>query len=367
MTTHKQLNGCLIIRADGGSVLGTGHVLRCLALANGWQRLGGQVVFALARGTPALAQRIQQENCSVAHVAAIPGSEADADQTISIARARNAEWMVADSYDFNSDYQRRIKQAGFRLLCVDDFGQAGPYWADLVLNQNLHAGAHGYVRRESHTRLLLGPQYALLRGQFKPWRPGRRTLATRATKVLVTLGGADPDNVTLRVIHILRTQEWQSRNLEVIVVVGGSNPHLQSLRAALAGSLPAFQLLVDVTNMPELMAWAEVAIAAGGTTCWELAFMGLPGLVFVLAENQRLLARALDTAGVVRMTNLDNLSDDLSALLSDARSRRQMSQSGRALVDGDGVDRVLAALRQADPKNFITHAGSPIAIGTTLS
>lgn len=318
--------------------------MRCLALAATWQQLGGQVVFALARSTPDLEARIQREHCAIARVVAIPGSPDDAEQITRIAGSCRAVWVVADGYDFDSNYQRRLKQAGLRLLFVDDFGQAGHYWADIILNQNFYAGRELYSSREPATRLLLGPHYALLREQFKPWRSLERNLAPRASKLLVTLGGADPDNLTLRVIQALQTQEWQARNIETRVVVGGSNPHLDSIRATLSPHSSTIQLLVNVSNMPELMAWAEVAIAAGGITCWELAFMGLPSLVFVLADNQRLVAHTLATAGVLQMTSMDRLPEELSTLLADPQTRSRMSRSGMALVDGGGVARVLAAM-----------------------
>ena len=131
-----------------------------------------------------------------------------------------------------------------------------------------------YANREAHTRLLLGTRYVLLRREFWPWRGWRREIPAVARKVLVTLGGGDPDNVTLKVIRALAQVEIEG--LEAVVVVGPANPHLEELQAAVKDTPHPIRLESNVTNMPELMAWADVAITAGGSTCWETAFMGLP-------------------------------------------------------------------------------------------
>jgi spore coat polysaccharide biosynthesis predicted glycosyltransferase SpsG len=161
-----------------------------------------------------------------------------------------------------------------------------------------------------------------------------------AKKVLVTLGGADPDNVTLKVIQSLQIVEVEE--LEAVVVVGGSNPHYENLKMAVQGSRYPIQLQRNVTNMPELMAWADVAISAGGSTCWELAFMGLPSIVLILAENQRLAVEKLDVMEVAFNLGYyqdichNNIHKKLSTLIFNSNLRLKNSQNGYHLIDGSG-------------------------------
>ncbi len=333
----------LLIRADGSARMGTGHVMRCLSLAQGWRRAGGEVCFALAETTPALEQRLQGEGFNVTRLSAPAGSAGDAAETVRLARD-GAGWVVADGYHFDADFQQAIKTAGVRLLLVDDYGHASRYSADYVLNQNLYAAAGLYTQRESHTRLLLGTRYALLRQQFNEWRGWKREFPSVARKVLVTLGGSDPDNVTGAIVEKLA----QIPDLDITVLIGGSNPHREQLQSKIQNPESKISFVVDAPNMPELMAWADVAVAAGGTTSWELAFMGLPGLVLVLADNQRAVADALDAAKMARKTTPATVASDLAALLADADGRAQMSRRGRESVDGDGVSRVAACLRAAE-------------------
>src|ERR1035437_492179 len=273
----------LLIRADASARMGTGHVMRCLALAQGWQRHAGKVLVLQAETTPALEQLLAREGVVLARLEARPGTVADAEHTIAFARKHSAAWVVADGYHFDANYQRAIKAAGLRLLLFDDYGHADFYSADLVLNQNLGADPALYQRREAHTRLLLGTRYVLLREEFLDMQDWKREIPAVGNKVLVTMGGSDPDNVTGKVIQALK----QFSEIETKVVIGGSNPHVQSLQSSIIHHPSSIQLVVDANNMPELMAWADVAIAAGGSTSWELAFMGLPSLVCTLADNPR--------------------------------------------------------------------------------
>ena len=337
----------LLIRADASIRIGTGHVMRCLALAQGWAQAGGRVTFAMAGSSVPLRFRLEREGFEVITLQVEPGSAEDAVATLQLARDLPASWLIADGYAFASDWQEVVRAGGVRLAVLDDYGHADRYFADLILNQNVLVDPQLYVRREATSRLALGPGYALLRREFLAWSGAARLIPAIATKVLVTLGGSDPDNVTARVLANLRGLS----GIEVIVVVGGSNPHRVALEALVqecnAGT-PWLRLEVDATNMPELMAWAEVAVSAGGSTLWELAYMGLPALLLVLAENQVPAARALDAAGIAQLlASPDDLTGALAALLPDAARRRAMSAAARLLVDGRGVARVLGQLEAA--------------------
>lgn len=341
--------GRLLIRADAGSRMGTGHVMRCLALAQAWQEAGGQVLFVEAQAAPTLDERLRNEGMEIAYLPDVGlGSKKDAAATAILAQQYNVEWIIIDGYHFGAAYQKQLKEAGFRLLFVDDNGHADHYYADLVLNQNIHAEAALYERREPYTRLLLGTSYALLRREFWPWRDWQREIPERARRVLVTLGGSDPDNVTLKVIRAL--QRLDDAELEAVVVVGGSNPHYDSLVTAIAESSTDIQLRRNVTNMPELMAWADLAVSAGGSTCWELAFMGLPNLILILADNQEAIAQKLDEAGAANNSGWFNdvtettLHQELLKIMP-AIKRRTMSRQGHNLVDGWGGLRVALVLR----------------------
>jgi len=348
----------IIIRVDASTKIGTGHVMRCLALAQTWQDTQGQPIFIMANYVPALEERLQAEGMKFFHLTTEPGSLADAQETAALAHQFEANWVVLDGYHFGGKYQQILKQSKLNLLFIDDYGHAAHYYADLILNQNISANEQWYQHREPYTQLLLGTRYTLLRREFWPWQQWQRTVSPVAKKVLVTLGGSDPDNVTLKVIQAL--QLLAVEELEVVVVVGGSNPHYNSLEIAVQNSLIPIRLQRNVTNMPELMAWADIAISAGGSTCWELAFMGLPSIVLVLAENQRAIAEKLGqmkiaiNLGWYEKFDRNLISINLGNLLADERSRIEMSQAGKYLVDGTGCDRVITMMQTNDANQNVT-------------
>ena len=201
-----------------------------------------------------------------------------------------------DGYQFDVEYQRAVKAAGLKLLVIDDTGHMGAYVADMVLDQNAHADENLYQHRENYTRLLLGSSYALLRRESNAWREWNRKIAPDGRKVLVTIGGSDPDNLTLIAIRAMRMVA--EGKLEATVVVGGSNPYGDQIEAEIRGTGGSIRLLKNVSDMPELMADADVAISGAGSTCWEMCFLGLPAIVIDVAENQRPIAQELDRRGI---------------------------------------------------------------------
>ena len=194
----------LVVRADASTQIGTGHVMRCLALAQAWQDVSSDVIFIMATKTPAIEARLKSEGMEVVYIPVQIGSVEDARETINLTRKFDTDWIVVDGYSFGGDYQKIIKDDGLRLLMIDDYGHAEHYYGDIVLNQNISADEKLYVNREPYTQLLLGVKYTLLRREFWQWRGWKREIPIVARKVLVTLGGSDPDNVTLKVIQALQ-------------------------------------------------------------------------------------------------------------------------------------------------------------------
>jgi UDP-2,4-diacetamido-2,4,6-trideoxy-beta-L-altropyranose hydrolase len=337
----------LLLRADAGAATGTGHVMRSLALAQAWQARGGTAAFLSHCEARGLSERIE-----AAGIGSIPLEErhpaaSDLETTIAMLSRLTAPFIALDGYHFDSEYQLRLREAGNRILVIDDNAHLGRYHADIILNQNLGASRLAYPR-DSDTVLLLEPRYALLRTQFRAWSDWHRDIPRQANKVLVTLGGGDSDNVTLKVIEALRRPG--RTGLETRIVAGPANPHIEILRHAAAALSSQAEILTSVSDMASLMAWADVAVTAGGSTSWELACMGLPSVTIVLAENQKRSVKELVAAGVTASAGwhehvtVDDLAAKLGELLRDPLQRLRMSDHGRALVDGKGADRVVRAL-----------------------
>jgi UDP-2,4-diacetamido-2,4,6-trideoxy-beta-L-altropyranose hydrolase len=302
----------------------------------------------MSRGAPGVEERLGEEGMEVVHLTGVGGSVYDTLELVDVAKQKDASCVVVDGYNFGADYQRIIKKAGLQLVFVDDNGHADHYWADLVLNQNIHAHEGMYTRRENYTHLLLGTRYALVRREFLKWKNWGREIPQLARKVLVTLGGSDPHNFTLKVMQAL--QGIDVKNLEAAIVVGGSNPHYDELQLAMQASNVSLQLHRNVLTMPELMGWADVGVAAAGSTCWELAFMGLPSCLGVVSENQLQVAEVLHgrrvaiNIGWFRSVDQCNMAQEIGNLMKNRMGRWEMSQQGRRLVNGYGAQYVVKTI-----------------------
>jgi UDP-2,4-diacetamido-2,4,6-trideoxy-beta-L-altropyranose hydrolase len=345
----------LVIRADASPSIGTGHIMRMIALGQAWQHQGREVVFLCAELTPAIKRRLESEGFPVLMVEAAPGSTEDMQQTRRLI-SQSAEPdgqrvpVILDGYQFGSEYQAGLQKSGVTMVVVDDYGYADRYHADYVLNQNLSARECLYKNRDPGSRLLLGPRYAMLRREFLAYRGWTREVPPLATRILVTMGGADPENVTLKVARGLL-----GFDVHVKVVVGGSNPNLGEISKVLRNITSAraeIEVITDTTKMPELMAWADMAVSAGGSTTWELAFMGLPTLVVTLAKNQEEISRTIHENGLGislgwhHEDGFRSLHAQLETMINGAAIRRRIASTGREMVDGDGACRVLAAIAE---------------------
>ncbi|MGB3492762.1 MAG: UDP-2,4-diacetamido-2,4,6-trideoxy-beta-L-altropyranose hydrolase [Elainellaceae cyanobacterium] len=340
----------ILIRADASVSVGTGHVMRCLALAQTFVDQGIQVRFAASEMTAALKKRLEAEGLLILMIEAAVGSKEDAEHTVHIAQHYQAAWIVVDGYQFGSDYQETIKSHGLKLLFLDDYCHCDRYSADIILNQNIYASTDLYPCRDSSSLFLLGTQYVLLRREFHAWLGWQRVIEKVPQKLLVTLGGSDPNNLTQVIIEAIQDTDFQ---LEAVIVVGGSNPYLRQLQEIAETSSHLIQLKHNVKNMSQLMEWADVAIASGGSTCWELAFMGLPSLLITLADNQRKNVHALDSLGIMKEIShkkgslREAIIQGLKSIFSE-EVRLDMSTKSQSLVDGQGVARVLRHLNEKE-------------------
>jgi UDP-2,4-diacetamido-2,4,6-trideoxy-beta-L-altropyranose hydrolase len=340
--------GTLLIRADASVAVGTGHVMRCLALAQAWQDAGGCATFAMAESTPAIKDRLGNEGVRLVEIEGSPGGGAELEQTIALARNCGATWVVADGYEFDAGYQRALKDAGLKVLLLDDNGRGGSYAADVVVNQNIHAHENLYKDRTPHTKLVLGTKYALLRREFASLHGEQREIPSVARSILVALGGSDPDNVTLRVLQAM--DQVVVPDLQISVVVGGSNPHLAAIAESAAKARHRCSILENVANMGEVIVWADLAISAAGSVCWEYCALGLPAVVVAVAENQVSAAEALHASGAARLIPggarfaVVEMAELITRLVNSIEERRSLSQVARTLVDGGGASRVVSIL-----------------------
>lgn len=344
----------LFIRADASTQIGTGHVMRCIALAQAWQDKGGHVVFLSRCDCEPLRKRIKAEGFNLIPIKNPHPHSDDLSLTLQVLLAKSHEpstaslWLAVDGYHFTPEYQKAIRDAGIRLLVIDDMAHLDHYHADILLNQNIHASSLHYSCDRDSVQLM-GCEYVLLRREFLKYKDWKREIPDKAKNILVTMGGSDPDNVTLKVIKALNN--LNDPDLEVKIVAGPANPNISSLEKELYLSPFTFHLLSSMRNMSALMAWADLAVISGGTTVWELASMGAPCVVNCTTQIEEYLGMGLLEVGLFRTVgsfteqSVVSLSSILNILLNDSNERRRMMVLGRKVVDGEGCKRILNLTR----------------------
>jgi len=313
----------VLFRLDAGPGIGLGHLARCLSLADALGSLGVGCTFATT--TPeVVGPRVGRH--SVRAIDAPPGSEGDARVTA----AAGDDLVVLDGYTLGSRHAEAL--AGRRVLWIDDAGFAETR-PGIVLNHHVHASPALYPAMK---QALLGPAYALLRPEFAAAR-GRAGGAGGA-RVLVTMGGADPDDASSRVLDAL---DRLPARPPVAVLVGPLNPRAERIAARA-------EVVFAPDDVAAELARSALVVTAAGGTCLELCCVGVPAIAVAIAENQRPIVQALGAAGLMRPSTLEpaELAGVAAELLADAVVRRRMVAAQRAAVDGEGAARVARRIRE---------------------
>lgn len=339
----------VIFRTDASRQIGSGHVLRCVTLAEALHEIGIQSHFICASHEGNLIHWLAQEKkCAVS---ALPEKvfnqpAACAEQIENLGQP--PDWLVVDHYGLDAEWEKALQPHTKRLMVIDDLADR-PHHCDLLLDQNLNPNPTRYdTLVPAPCNKLLGPQYALLREEFRQARlhktsPHRGQL----NQLLVFFGGSDPGNETGKVLSALN--QLKIPNLTVDVVIGSLNPHRNTLITTYQ-AMPGVRFHHDIHYMARLMREADLMVGAGGTTSWERCCVGLPALVITIADNQVALTHHLAQAGIVfhlgasSQVSATDIGNALQALRTNPHKLSEAAMLGSSLVDGQGVKRVIEAM-----------------------
>ncbi|MBW6392006.1 UDP-2,4-diacetamido-2,4,6-trideoxy-beta-L-altropyranose hydrolase [Billgrantia antri] len=363
----------VIFRTDASLKIGSGHVMRCLTLADVLHAQGAECHFVCREHRGHLCDVIEARGFSVhrlpqrdndlepdtssrlVHAPWLGASwEQDAASCHHVLTNLTPDWLVVDHYALDSRWEKAVRDnlpgPVPLLLVIDDLADR-QHAADLLLDQNLGRESQDYSSMvPEHCRVLAGPCYALLRPEFARWREmslARRTSEPQVKRLLISLGGVDKENITGQVLDALQSCDLPPE-LEITVVMGATAPWRQSV-VAQAKQMPWLtEVVVNVDDMARRMAAADLAIGAAGSTSWERCCLGLPTLMLILAENQREIALQLERSGASATLDTEDLAHSLASQLAACISPpvlTRMSERAASLVDGRGVSRLLTAMR----------------------
>jgi UDP-2,4-diacetamido-2,4,6-trideoxy-beta-L-altropyranose hydrolase len=342
----------IVFRVDSSSQMGVGHLMRCITLADGFRKKGSKITFicrALQGNSNDLIMdkvislpkndNFQSDNLYLNWLGAT--QEQDAGQTISVI-TKAVDIIVVDSYALSERWHQMLRPYAEKIMVIDDLADR-KHQCDVLLDQTFDRQKEDYLPFVPQgCELLLGSQYALLRPEFSKWREYslgcRSKLAFK--HLLISMGGADPDNITGKILDKLNACSLPD-DISITIVMGGSAPHIKSVKLK-ANTLPCkAEVKVGVDNMAEIMVNSDIAIGASGATTWERCCLGLPSIQLVIADNQQLIADKMAKKNAIKLAKIENLCE---ILLTSQDWMIEIGENAQKIVDGKGVDRVLECL-----------------------
>lgn len=366
----------VVFRADASLQIGTGHVMRCLTLADALASRGADCHFICREHAGNLVEFIGSKGYTVHVLPAVTSSDDesavnqadsadnelahgawlgatqsdDAHACAAILTGLNPDWLIVDHYALDARWEQALKPHYSKLMVIDDLADR-PHQCDLLLDQTFGRDPQDYrARVPAECCLLCGSEYALLRHEFAALRSYslQRRAHPRLSQLLVTMGGVDKDNATGQVLQALSSCVLPP-DCQITVVMGPQAPWLEAVRQQ-AQTMPwPTRVLSGVSDMARLMADSDLAIGAAGATSWERCCLGLPTIMLVLADNQLKVAHGLERAGAARIIQptydgLPRLAEILTPLINEQAQLLSISKSAASIVDGSGANAVIRNL-----------------------
>lgn len=356
-------------RADASILIGSGHIIRCLTVAEALKKLGHSCIFICRNHEGNLIEFISEKGFSVVKLAVQQNSdfnaksqyatwlgvteECDAEQTLGAINGLNIrfDWLIVDHYALSKKWERLLRKVSSKVMIIDDLANR-EHDAELILDCGLVHKSQDYeFLNQRDATYLLGPKYALLRPEFsrccKHMMPKSFNLKDKL-KVLINLGGVDKDNITSQILNVFIENKF-TYIFDLTIVMGISAPWKEEVIQR-AQCLPNAQVLVNVSNMAELMVDHDLAIGAAGSTAWERCCLGLPSIMICMADNQKMIADELYGLGAAISLQSEDITKKLYSILESLTASKlsEMSNASQKITQGQGVDLLIQHIFQVD-------------------
>lgn len=345
----------VIFRVDASLQIGTGHVIRCLTLAQALKENNLSSAFICRKHQGNLIEKIRSYGFEVRELQVLKKTESDnklfhshwlgttqqqdANDCINILKEEKVDWLIIDHYALDQQWQRRLKPFYKKLMVIDDLADRKHY-CDILLDQTFARQKEDYFELvQKNCILLLCSKYALIRPEFSKWRiySLNRRIKPEFNQLLINMGGVDVNNVTATILDELVKCNLP-KNIKINVIMGKDAPHLESIKLKSKSLVYNTTIKIDVGNMAEIMANTDIAIGAAGSTSWERCCLGLPTIMIIIANNQITIANALAEHGAIKL--LEN-TKELSTIINNRKSWMiEVSDISQSICDGLGLKRV---------------------------
>jgi UDP-2,4-diacetamido-2,4,6-trideoxy-beta-L-altropyranose hydrolase len=339
------------IRADANEVVGLGHIMRCLSIAEEIKAHEKEdVTFIIADRHPE--HLIHSRGFSTLLLNSHwDKMDMEIEQMIQVILSKKISLLLIDSYYVTNQYLSSLHKY-IKLAYIDDLNLFA-YPVDKLINYNIYAEELSYKKKycNTETKFLLGCKYVPLREEFRGIVP---VIKEEVHNILLMSGGTDNYNITNAILEHLSKCTW-FLNMDFYVIIGDFNIYKKSLMNRWK-DFANIHLLTNVKKMAEYMKLCDLAITAGGVTTYELLASGTPSVMYTLADNQIAIAKSVSKRGLIPWAGdmrddtegcLNNLILHMECLIPDMSKRKKISQCMKETVDGNGCRRLVQWLRDS--------------------
>lgn len=336
----------ILIRADANELIGTGHVMRCLSIAHSFKRKGEHVLFVVAdhRGDALITSQGFDIFCLNSEWTDMESELVSFEELID---KHDPSLIFVDSYYVTAHYFEVLSKKS-RVAYFDDMNKE-KWGVDFLINYNIFSSSFDYSRYENtFTRLMLQPQFAPLREEFKN---APKHEIKKVTDILISAGGADPERITERIIDSIYAS---FPGIMFHFIVGALNPRLEHIKTK-ASRIDNVSLHLNEHHMAALMNKCDIAVSASGTTLYELCAMGIPTITYTLADNQVVATKEFDRLGYMINAGdcrenrefINGVVEKLKNLIRDSEKRAALSSKMQELVNGNGSDQIVTYIHNS--------------------
>lgn len=334
----------IIIRADGGTSIGMGHVVRCLALAD-MLRNDFEIVFAIQEPSEDIVKTIHTVTESIIHLPATDDYNIDAQNLVQ--QLDTNDIVVLDGYHFKTDYQKAIKDKGCKLVCIDDLHDC-TFYADAIINHAEGIGKSMYTATKK-TALYLGPQYALLRKPFL--EQGSRKKIDSVKKIFISMGAADASNLTQKFTEAIIDIDGIE---EIHLMLGAINPNLQSIDELIEKSNTISiikHINISADALANLLQTCDISICPASSISLESCAIGIGLISGYTADNQRgILDGLVKNKATINIGNMNTVSPStikstIENLISSPEQIIVLMHQQHKMLDGKSPERIINAFK----------------------
>ena len=333
----------IAFRVDGGPDIGMGHIMRCLALAQGFPD-NIDIIFII-KESKSVKKIIN--NYSFRTISIDKDMEYDKKEINLLKRVirdNNIDILISDSYKIDKNYLDQLKGEVEKLVSIHDFVPFD-FPSDIVINGNIYAPDLNYNSTDGDTMFLLGTDYTLLRKEF--WNLPNRNVKKEVENILITVGGGDLLNLTPKIVKALHLLEKDINEVDNIninklavnIIIGSSFNNIEEIIKEVEKSTIEIKLNFNIKRMSQIMINSDLAISAGGSTLYELAMTGTPTIALLQADNQKLVAEAMEREGIIKNLGFGNqiteyiINKELQELIANYHERRLMFRNGKDTIN----------------------------------